>query len=111
MKEVDPGLIKTLIGKLEKLASAMDKASVAEYIELYRKPRRLVYLNFISGIARGFGLAVGFTIVGALFLYLLGRLAALNLPMLENLLLRLPELYRKNCPGEHIRGDQCVGIN
>lgn len=67
MNEIKQGLIETLIRNLEKLASAMEKASVAEYIELYRKPRRLLYLNFISGIARGFGLAVGFTAVGALF--------------------------------------------
>ncbi|NLM68853.1 MAG: hypothetical protein GX177_02495 [Firmicutes bacterium] len=95
MKDVNPGLIKTLIAKIEKLASAMEKASVAEYIELYRKPRRLVYLNFISGIARGFGLAVGFTAVGALFLYLLGRLAALNLPIVGEFIAEIARIVQE----------------
>ncbi|HHX01934.1 MAG TPA: hypothetical protein GX739_04590 [Firmicutes bacterium] len=95
MKEIKPGLIETLIRNLEKLASAMEKASVAEYIELYRKPRRLLYLNFISGIARGFGLAVGFTAVGALFLYFMGRLAALNLPIVGEFIAEITRIVQE----------------
>ncbi|HOB08126.1 MAG: DUF5665 domain-containing protein [Limnochordia bacterium] len=95
MNEIKQGLIETLIRNLEKLASAMEKASVAEYIELYRKPRRLLYLNFISGIARGFGLAVGFTAVGALFLYLMGRLAALNLPIVGEFIAEITRIVQE----------------
>jgi len=95
MKEVKPGLIETLIKNLEKLASVMEKASVAEFIELYRNPRRLLYLNFISGIARGFGLAVGFTAVGALFLYLMGRLAALNLPIVGEFIAEITRIVQE----------------
>lgn len=76
------GLTETVIERLAHLAAAMEKASVAEFIELYRKPRRLLYLNFISGLSRGFGIAIGFTVVGALFVYFLGWLAALNLPII-----------------------------
>ena len=95
MKEIKPGLIETLIRNLEKLASAMEKASVAEYIELYRKPRRLLYLNFISGIARGFGLAVVITSVGALFLYFMGRLAALNLPIVGEFIAEITRIVQE----------------
>ncbi|HKM16726.1 MAG: hypothetical protein GX228_06150 [Firmicutes bacterium] len=95
MKEVKPGLIESVINKLEKLAQAMEKASVAEYVELYRHPRRLLYLNFISGIARGFGLAVGFTAVGALFLYLMGRLAALNLPIVGEFIAEITRIVQE----------------
>ena len=95
MNEIKQGLIETLIRNLEKLASAMEKASVAEYIELYRKPRRLLYLNFISGIARGLGLAVGFTAVGALFLYLMGRLAALNLPIVGEFIAEITRIVQE----------------
>jgi len=75
-------LLERVLDKLAHLAAALEKASVAEFIELYRRPRRLLYLNFLSGLSRGFGIAVGFTVVGALFLYLLGQLAALNLPII-----------------------------
>jgi len=86
-------LIQTLLTRLEHLALALEKASIAEYIELYRKPRRLLYLNFLAGIARGFGLAIGFTVVGAFFLYGLGKLASWNLPVVGEFVnghLRIP---------------------
>ncbi|WP_324717651.1 DUF5665 domain-containing protein [Carboxydochorda subterranea] len=69
-----------LIQRLDDLVAAMEKANLAELVELYRNPARLMSLNFMAGVFRGFGLAVGFTAVGAIFLYLLGRLAALNIP-------------------------------
>ncbi|NMB38189.1 MAG: hypothetical protein GX994_01255, partial [Firmicutes bacterium] len=50
MKDISSGLIETLIKKLDKVSSAMEKASVAEYIELYQNPRRLMYLNFFAGL-------------------------------------------------------------
>lgn len=78
-------LLERVLDRLAHLAAALEKASVAEFIELYRRPRRLLFLNFLSGLSRGFGIAVGFTVVGALFLYLLGQLAALNLPIIGEL--------------------------
>lgn len=75
-------LLERVLDRLAHLAAVLEKASVAEFIELYRRPRRLLFLNFLSGLSRGFGIAVGFTVVGALFLYLLGQLAALNLPII-----------------------------
>ena len=73
-----------VLARLDELVAAMEKASVAEFIELYRRPLRLLSLNFIAGVFRGFGIAVGFTAVGAVFLYGLGRLATLNLPYIGN---------------------------
>ena len=75
-------LAARLLWRLEELARALEKASVAEFIQLYRRPGRLLVLNFLAGLSRGFGIAVGFTVVGALFLYLLGRLATLNVPLI-----------------------------
>lgn len=73
-----------VLARLDELVAAMEKASVAEFIELYRRPWRLLSLNFAAGVFRGFGIAVGFTAVGAVFLYALGRLATLNLPYIGN---------------------------
>ena len=51
--KISSGLLHTLLTKLEHLTLALEKASIAEYIELYRKPKRLLYINFLAGIARG----------------------------------------------------------
>lgn len=102
MNDFSSGLIETLIKKLDKVASAMEKASVAEYIELYRNPRRFMYLNFLGGLVRGFGLAVGFTAVGALFLYILGKLASLNLPIVGEFIADIAQIVQEKLAGRPI---------
>lgn len=93
--EISEGLLQTLLKKLEGLTQSMEKANVAEFIELYRSPWRLMYLNFLSGLFRGFGLAVGFTAVGALFLYVLGRIAALNLPVVGEFIAEIARIVQE----------------
>ncbi len=102
MKDVNSGLIETLIKKLDKLGAAMEKASIAQYIQLYQNPRRLMYLNFLGGIVRGFGLAVGFTAVGAIFLYALGKLAALNLPIVGEFIADITQIVQEKLAGRPI---------
>ncbi|MCL6560235.1 MAG: DUF5665 domain-containing protein [Firmicutes bacterium] len=58
----------------------MEKMKLAEYVRLLENPWRLMYINFIAGLARGVGIAVGFTILGAIVLYFLKILVMLNLP-------------------------------
>lgn len=81
-KEVRQGVAATLIRRLQEAVEAFEKASLAEFIELYNRPWRVLYLNFLSGVARGFGIAIGLTLVTALFVALMIRLAQLNLPVI-----------------------------
>ena len=60
----------------------LKQANLAEFMRLLEKPARLIYLNFIGGLARGFGIAIGLTIIASLFLLLLTKLAELNLPVI-----------------------------
>lgn len=69
-----------LEAKIENLSIYMEKMKLAEYIDLLHSPMRLLYINFISGVARGFGMAVGFTVLGAFVIYLLQKMVLLNLP-------------------------------
>lgn len=75
-------MVENLIEKLQRTVEALDKAGVAEWVELFRNPRRLLLLNFAAGVSRGLGAAVGFSLMGAVLLLLLGRLARLNLPVI-----------------------------
>lgn len=93
--EVSSGLVKTLITKLEALSQSLEKSHIAEFIALYDKPWRLMYLNFLSGVIRGFGLAVGFSAIGALFLYALGRLATLNLPIVGEFIAEIARIVQE----------------
>lgn len=98
-ERISAGLLQTLLSKAEHLALALEKASIAEYIELYRRPKRLLFLNLLAGIARGFGLAIGFTVVGAFFLYGLGKLASWNLPVVGEFIAEITRIVQNELAG------------
>ena len=69
------------ITHIQRLADYFERLNIERYTQLLQKPWRMIGLNLVSGMARGAGIAIGFTILGAVILYLLGRLAILNLPL------------------------------
>ncbi|WP_151736002.1 DUF5665 domain-containing protein [Paenibacillus tengchongensis] len=64
------------------LAQQMEKSRIAQYTELLFSPWRLIWLNLLSGAARGVGIALGFTFFAATIIYILQVLGALNLPII-----------------------------
>lgn len=66
--------------QLSKLVRHLESMRVAEYMELLEKPARLILTNFVAGIARGLGIAIGATLVFALMLEGMRRLIMLNIP-------------------------------
>ncbi|MBE3573975.1 MAG: signal transduction histidine kinase [Firmicutes bacterium] len=61
---------------------SVEKGELAEYGRYLSSPGRVVLVNFLGGVARGVGIAIGFTLVAAITLYLLTKLAALNIPVI-----------------------------
>lgn len=60
----------------------LERSRIAEYTELLNRPWRLIWLNLLSGTARGVGIAIGFTFFAATIIYVLQVLGALNLPII-----------------------------
>ena len=89
-------LLKTLQDKIDELALGMEKMKLAEYVYLLENPRRLMYINFIAGLARGVGIAVGFTILGAVVLYFLRILVILNLPLIGDFIAEIVRMVQLN---------------
>ena len=87
-------LIKELNKKLEKLSQDMERFNLAEYLELLNNPRRFMWINFVGGLFRGLGIALGATILGALVLYLLQRLVVLNLPLIGDSIAELVRIVQ-----------------
>jgi hypothetical protein len=73
--------LETVTDRLDKLALDMEKAELKEYVNLMRSPWSLIWRNFLSGITRGIGIALGFTFFAATIVWLLQLLGALNLPI------------------------------
>ena len=53
-------------GQVEWVIDAIEAAGLEEFIEYIRSPWKMLWPNFVAGVARGFGALVGATIVIAL---------------------------------------------
>ncbi len=83
--------------KLERLANRLEAMRIAEYLDLLENPKKLIGKNFIAGIARGVGFAVGTTIIFAIIVEVLRRIVLMKIPLIGDYLLeiiRLIELDR-----------------
>jgi len=89
-------MLRILQDKIEELALAMEKMKLAEYVRLLENPWRLMHINFIAGVARGVGIAVGFTILGAIVLYFLRKLVMLNLPLIGDFIAEIVRMVQSN---------------
>lgn len=83
-----------LTTKIEELSINIEKMKLAEYVELLNQPKRLLFLNFIAGVARGLGIAVGFAILGAFAILILRRLVVLNLPLIGDFIALVVKLVQ-----------------
>ncbi|KJS81435.1 MAG: membrane protein [Peptococcaceae bacterium BICA1-8] len=81
---------------LKKLSLDMEKMKLAEYIELLNNPKRLLWVNFIAGVARGLGTAIGFTILFAIILYFLQKLVLLKLPLISDFIADIVRMVQNN---------------
>ena len=71
----DPkGLLPQLNERVGKLASALEKARVDEYTSMMIRPWKFFFFNFLAGIFRGLGMAIGFTLIAAVVIYFLAKL-------------------------------------
>lgn len=78
-----------IMKKLEEISERMQGLNLAEYIEMVRSPRRMLVINFVSGLARGLGIAIGATVLGAIFLIFLLDLAQSNIPLIAEFVAKI----------------------
>lgn len=80
--------------KTEQIAALLGESKFEEYVEMISDPKKIIKRNFIAGIARGFGMAIGFTLLGAVGLYILQKLVVLNLPFFSNFIAEIVKLVQ-----------------
>lgn len=93
----DNKIMLTKIKKqIDKMSELMEKMKIADYVELMQSPYRLLWLNFVGGLARGLGMAIGFTLLGAIVIYILQRAVLLNLPIIGNVIAQIVKIVQQN---------------
>lgn len=75
--------------RLERIAQRMEHMHLEAYLRYVRNWRKRLWVDFLSGVFRGIGFSVGFSILGALLIYLLRNIALANLPVIGRFLAEL----------------------
>lgn len=86
--------ITKLRSEVEYLATIVHGSQFTEYLDLIQDTRKLIRMNLILGMARGLGMAIGFTLLGALVLFLLKQLIILNLPLISDFIAQIVKLVQ-----------------
>ena len=72
--------------QVDRLLAALERMHLQEYVEYVSNRKRLLLSAFVQGMARGFGFAVGFSILGAVVVVLLRYLVVENIPLIGSFL-------------------------
>ena len=91
----DLPLTKKDLRALERIAAFLERSKLSSYVEMMEKPRRWFYLNILGGIGRGIGMAIGFTILGAVMFLILQQVVMLNLPIISNFIAEILDMVEQ----------------
>lgn len=81
---------------IEKVAAYLEHSRLNDYVALIEKPGRWIRVNILGGIARGVGIAIGFSLLGALAFLILQQLVTLNLPGISDFIARILDLVEQS---------------
>lgn len=85
-----------LLRRLERIVQRMDQLHLAAYLNYVYNWKKRLFSEFLNGIARGLGFSVGFSVLGALLLYVLRNAALSNLPVIGRFLAELVRIVENN---------------
>jgi hypothetical protein len=82
----------------ERLSDVIEKSRVLANLELLLDKRRLMWNNFLAGLAKGVGFGLGLSVLAAVLIYLLvmvlKSIVALNIPLIGNYIADLVQLVQ-----------------
>ena len=90
------GLLKIINKKLDRISLNMEKFKLVDYVYYLENPRKMLLANFIGGLSRGFGIAIGFTLLGAVGMYILQAVVRWKLPLIGEFITRIVEIVQQN---------------
>lgn len=69
---------------------------IIELAELLGNTKKLVAKNFISGLFKGFGISIGFSLLSAVLIYILQKIIRLNIPIISEYITDIIDIVEKN---------------
>lgn len=90
------GLIEEIDKKLDKISLNMEKFKFVDYVYYLEHPRKMLFANFLGGLSRGFGAAIGFTLLSAVAIYLLHAIVMWKLPVIGKVITDIVNIVQDN---------------
>ena len=87
-----------LTKKIDKLTYSLNKSRLIELSEFLGNWKEIIIKNFLSGIFKGVGIGIGFTIITAVLVYILQKVVKLNIPIIGQYIsdiVEIVETYQK----------------
>lgn len=85
-----------LMRRTEYLVQRMEMLHLDAFLRYVHHWKKRLFFDFLSGIARGVGFSIGFSVLGALLLYVLRNIALSNLPVIGRFLAELVRIVENN---------------
>ena len=82
------------IEELKQLLKRLDRSVIAEYVKLSQRTGKILWLNFLSGVARGLGFTIGTTLVLAVVYKIESQIISMNIPYITQWLQNLVEMVK-----------------
>ena len=100
--EKRPITTKEKISQLEKLADRLERMRVGDYVNNMNRTGRVIWLGFVGGVARGFGLTVGATLVIAIVFKIISMLISWNVPYLSDMMQEAKQMLEARYENSHL---------
>lgn len=86
--------------RVSKLAAHLERINFSNYAELMDRPWKMLFLNFIFGVARGLGVAIGLTVAAAVVFIVLAKLLGplMSIPVLGSFLAEIIKATQQYLP-------------
>lgn len=87
---------KKIDEKLDSLTEVLEKSNLKQLSLMLGDKKQIFWRNFLVGIARGIGTAIGFTILGTIVIYSLQYVVKLNIPVIGKYISEIVQIVQEN---------------
>lgn len=84
-----------ILAQLNNINYILNKNKMLDLIELAGNTKKFLIRNFASGIIKGIGIGIGFSIITAFIIYLLQKIIKLNIPVISEYIADIVEIVQK----------------
>lgn len=82
--------------EVDRIAKIVERMNLGDYIGLLQRPGRLLWLNFLAGLARGLGTILGATLLVSLIIAIANWIIKSNLPGVSHFLQNFVSLIQSS---------------